>query len=258
LAGQASWLGQDLWVGYVYSPNPTVTYPNFDRIMVQGKRVHSGAAAVKFDATGHAVPASDTIVLSRGQFVPLVLPLLQMDVDLYLESAPTPSEKWTIELQAGLFGAYITTLDFLADGSIQARDYYMGATVVLNAPFPRDAWSHLRLVADSAVEVLTFILDGVPIGQIRIAPYGAFAELDVFNTGRGDDALYFDNLRIMNHDGSGCYPDCNEDGVLTVADFGCFQTKFVLGDPSADCNADGSLTVADFGCFQTRFVAGCP
>ncbi len=55
-----------------------------------------------------------------------------------------------------------------------------------------------------------------------------------------------------------CYPDCNADGALTVADFGCFQTQFVLGDPYADCNADGVLTVADFGCFQTKFVLGCP
>ncbi len=55
-----------------------------------------------------------------------------------------------------------------------------------------------------------------------------------------------------------CYPDCNNDGQLTVADFGCFQTRFVLGDPYADCNQSGTLTVADFGCFQTAFVAGCP
>ena len=59
-------------------------------------------------------------------------------------------------------------------------------------------------------------------------------------------------------DVGGCYPDCNLDGALTVADFGCFQTKFVAGDPYADCNADGSHTVADFGCFQTNFVVGCP
>ena len=58
--------------------------------------------------------------------------------------------------------------------------------------------------------------------------------------------------------GNPCYADCNADGSLTVADFGCFQTKFVAADPYADCNADGSLTVADFGCFQTKFVAGCP
>ena len=55
-----------------------------------------------------------------------------------------------------------------------------------------------------------------------------------------------------------CYPDCNGDGSLTVADFGCFQTRFVLGDPYADCNQDGAHTVQDFGCFQTRFAAGCP
>ena len=55
-----------------------------------------------------------------------------------------------------------------------------------------------------------------------------------------------------------CRADCNADGSLTVADFGCFQTRFVAGDPYADCNADGRLTVQDFGCFQTAFVAGCP
>jgi hypothetical protein len=55
-----------------------------------------------------------------------------------------------------------------------------------------------------------------------------------------------------------CYADCNRDGALTVSDFGCYQTKFVLGDPYADCNGDGVRTVADFGCFQTAFVVGCP
>ena len=66
-----------------------------------------------------------------------------------------------------------------------------------------------------------------------------------------------DNFRVTIH-GAACYPDCTGDGALTVADFGCFQTKFVQGDPYADCNADGSHTVADFGCFQTKFVLGCP
>ncbi len=55
-----------------------------------------------------------------------------------------------------------------------------------------------------------------------------------------------------------CYPDCTLDSQLTIADFGCFQTKFVAGDPYADCNGAGGLTIADFGCFQTAFVAGCP
>lgn len=55
-----------------------------------------------------------------------------------------------------------------------------------------------------------------------------------------------------------CDADCNSDAVLTLADFGCFQTRFALGDPRADCNGDGVRDLADFGCFQTRFALGCP
>ncbi|MFM9997254.1 MAG: SBBP repeat-containing protein [Phycisphaerales bacterium] len=58
--------------------------------------------------------------------------------------------------------------------------------------------------------------------------------------------------------GVDCYADCNASGSLTVADFGCFQGKYVLGDLYADCNASGTLTVADFGCFQGKYVLGCP
>ncbi len=55
-----------------------------------------------------------------------------------------------------------------------------------------------------------------------------------------------------------CYGDCDRDGTLSAADFGCFQTKFVAGESWADCNGSGALTAADFGCFQTKFVQGCP
>lgn len=58
--------------------------------------------------------------------------------------------------------------------------------------------------------------------------------------------------------GCGCYADCDDGGVLTIADFACFQGKFAAGDPYADCDGDSALTLADFGCFQTKFVAGCP
>lgn len=64
-----------------------------------------------------------------------------------------------------------------------------------------------------------------------------------------DDARSYVGLR--------CYVDCDDDGVATTADFGCFQTRFAEGDPYADCNRDGVLNVADFGCFQTRFAFGC-
>ncbi len=56
-----------------------------------------------------------------------------------------------------------------------------------------------------------------------------------------------------------CGADCSVDGQLTVADFICFQSRFVLGDLLyADCSGDGGLTVTDFVCFQAGFVAGCP
>ncbi len=57
---------------------------------------------------------------------------------------------------------------------------------------------------------------------------------------------------------SGCYPDCTGESKLTVADFGCFQTRFVLQEPYADCTEDSAFNIADFACFQTKFVQGCP
>ena len=55
-----------------------------------------------------------------------------------------------------------------------------------------------------------------------------------------------------------CYPDCNNSGTLTIADFGCFQAAFASANMDADCNNSGTLTIADFGCFQAAFAAGCP
>ncbi len=91
----------------------------------------------------------------------------------------------------------------------------------------------------------------------------------VFGLGAWDGKLYaagnFAQVNSIGANGlaawagcAACYPDCNGVGGLTIADFGCFQTKFVAGDPYADCNGVGGLTIADFGCFQTSFVAGCP
>jgi hypothetical protein len=57
---------------------------------------------------------------------------------------------------------------------------------------------------------------------------------------------------------NGCYPDCDGDGRLTLADFGCFQTRFGLGYPWADCDGDGIRSLADFRCFVTKFALGCP
>ncbi|MCC6659953.1 MAG: hypothetical protein IT437_03610 [Phycisphaerales bacterium] len=55
-----------------------------------------------------------------------------------------------------------------------------------------------------------------------------------------------------------CFPDCDNDGALTLADFGCFTTNHVFKTPYADCNADGHWDLADFQCFQTQYALGCP
>ena len=65
------------------------------------------------------------------------------------------------------------------------------------------------------------------------------------------------NMSFVLHAAS-CYADCNGDAALNLSDFGCFTTKFALGDPYADCNGDGVRNLADFGCFLTKFALGCP
>ncbi len=66
------------------------------------------------------------------------------------------------------------------------------------------------------------------------------------------------NVARLSAQPEGCYADCTGEGSLTIADFGCFQSKFAAGDPYADCNGSATLTITDFACFQSAFAAGCP
>ena len=64
---------------------------------------------------------------------------------------------------------------------------------------------------------------------------------------------------FMVHMPAYCYPDCNADDALTVADLTCFMSKYAATDYIyADCDNDDRLTLADFGCFTTKFALGCP
>ncbi|MCC6659492.1 MAG: hypothetical protein IT437_01270 [Phycisphaerales bacterium] len=67
-----------------------------------------------------------------------------------------------------------------------------------------------------------------------------------------------DTSFVLSSGAPACRPDCNGDGALNLADLGCFQTRFALGDPYADCNGDGARNLSDFGCFLTGFALGCP
>ncbi|MCC6661916.1 MAG: hypothetical protein IT437_13635 [Phycisphaerales bacterium] len=84
-----------------------------------------------------------------------------------------------------------------------------------------------------------------------VVPKGSEARIGI---DRDRDGIY-----DLDEAGNGqCEADCNGDGTLNLADFGCFQTRFALGHPLADCNGDGLLNLSDFGCFQTKFALGCP
>jgi hypothetical protein len=78
------------------------------------------------------------------------------------------------------------------------------------------------------------------------------------DTATGAQTFRFGGLyRGLVFVGDSCYPDCNQSGTVTIADFGCFQGAFAGGNMYADCNNSGTLTIADFGCFQGAFAGGC-
>jgi uncharacterized membrane protein len=181
---------------------------------------------------------------------------------------------------AGDIVGFGSTVDFPEIGPDKAFLLSKGVVTVLGNL--SDPVSHQAVAINDAGEILGF--DGEPIGigvpdldhWVWINGQKVFLESVTSGIPAG---WRIEAVRDMNNDGTiaaslfndstferqavllvrdSCYPDCDGGGTLTVADFGCFQTKFVGGDLYADCNGDQALTVADFGCFQTQFVAGCP
>ncbi len=130
-------------------------------------------------------------------------------------------------------------------------------------PLVLDQWIEVRSEIDLDNDQVTHFYNNQQLGLPHLWTDNNFASgpgitsiaaLDLWSSGTNE--MYFDDISLIEV--AACYPDCNGVGGLTIADFGCFQTRFVAGDPYADCNGVGGLTIADFGCFQTRFVAGCP
>ncbi len=121
-------------------------------------------------------------------------------------------------------------------------------------------WCHRYRAFHWEDGTLTHLSDLIPAGSNFSALLHAYKindNGDIAGVGLTNDPDIVHAFLLKRTD-TPCYADCTKDGSLTVADFGCFQTRFVAGDPYADCNGAGGLTVADFGCFQTEFVAGCP
>ncbi len=108
--------------------------------------------------------------------------------------------------------------------------------------------------ADKSLSFAGATFDDDRIALVRIVT-GTHALAPGRRDGRSVDLVVMDDF--IYGEPQPCYPDCNNSGHLTVADFTCFQTRFVVADGYADCDGSGTLTIADFGCFQTRFVRGC-
>ena len=117
------------------------------------------------------------------------------------------------------------------------------------------AWSSPGMVADVQAWVEN---PAQHFGWIIIGDEGALSSAKAFET---HEAAVSDNRPRLIVDFTpppACYPDCNGDQLLNLSDFGCFTTRFALGDPYADCNGDGVRNLSDFGCFTTKFALGCP
>jgi hypothetical protein len=66
-----------------------------------------------------------------------------------------------------------------------------------------------------------------------------------------------DSLWAASTAGSGCFQDCNRDGVLDLFDWLCFIADFNAHVGYADCNDDGIFDFFDFLCYQNSFNASC-
>ncbi len=131
-------------------------------------------------------------------------------------------------------------------------------------PLIRDQWVEFRVEIDLTNDLFTEYYNGQILadnlvwsmnvsGQLGQPGITSIAALNLFSENIAE--MYFDDIVLEPET---CYADCNGDDMLNIADFGCFQTNFAIGNSYADCNGDTTLNLADFGCFQTKFAIGCP
>ncbi|MFM9995880.1 MAG: PQQ-dependent sugar dehydrogenase [Phycisphaerales bacterium] len=130
-----------------------------------------------------------------------------------------------------------------------------GLSIASITSFGEDAFGEMYICDQDGGEVFKIV------PQTVVGP-------DCNNNGRRDSCDIASGYSSDNNadgvpDECNCYANCNGDysgntPVLSVADFGCFQGRYVVGHMYADCNNSGTISVADFGCFQGRYVLGCP
>jgi len=202
----------------------TVTFeePEWDAFVGGGPAVNS-SNSVTFDASPGAV--ANLFVAPAGQsnfgFPPQSRVLTESGnehIDLIFDE---------VTFAAGF--------EFYANGSDPATFIVTltnGATTTFTNPQAPDSLGYVGFVSST-----------LPIERVNWLASGGAA----INTG-------IDNVAT---DYGVCFADCNNDGVLNILDFVCFQAAFVANSPAADCDDSGALNVLDFTCYQAAFEAGC-
>jgi hypothetical protein len=119
----------------------------------------------------------------------------------------------------------------------------------------------LRLAGSSKFDVLD--LDGnliATVDEIRYActdPFGP-QEVVVGAQIRGLQPHAIEIVQETLTPLDACLADCDDNGVLNILDFVCYQNLFKTGDLAADCDGNNLLNILDFVCYQNAFKVGCP
>jgi hypothetical protein len=255
-----------------YVPGPLAGQQGY----IAGPGIHGNVQTATFQAGAQAVSLMmDNSPATGGQWYWVDTPhtmapgadVLNVSCDIFLTAPAGNPGAFGFDIYQGtpvfdrIVGVYV------GEGAGGNTFAYVGMPspvgVVTSATITFGSWHHVDIIVDFGGNTFTLKVDGntvVNAVPANVLPNAGYTDTDLWALGGGgDNTIFYDNFKTEVTDGgSPCYPDCDGDTLLTLADFGCFQTAFGLGQPYADCDGDTLLTLADFGCFQTAFGLGCP
>ncbi|MCC6659875.1 MAG: hypothetical protein IT437_03215 [Phycisphaerales bacterium] len=250
LNGQGGWEGWDGSVdpfGYVSSEQSSSSPHSLRETAPSGGAAAESDVVQRFDITG------GKWIFSAKHYMPAT----SVGISYFILLNHYPATfNWSLDLGMDNGTQLVTTIEVpdLAQfpGGVQNQ-----------VPIVRDQWVDIRceidLDAGTTGRLDVYYNNQLVTSGIAWAPPTGdarhLAALDLYSS--GCDKVFFDDVKLEAV-AAPCYPDCNGDSVLNLADFGCFTTKFALNDPYADCNGDSVLNLSDFGCFTTKFALGCP
>ncbi len=239
LIGQGGWQG---WAGTVPAPegyvvnNQSATAPNSLRLRLANPILNTQNTDV---VQVHAIAGGKWIYSAMTYS-----PTGATGTAYFILLHTYPAFAWSLDMALNQSTNMVSTLELPGPGGAATPQ-----------PIVRDQWIPVRAEIDLDAFTLSVFYNNQPVTTNIVWGTGTINTLQCLDLySDSTDEFYYDNIKLAKN----CYPDCNGDGNLNIADFGCFQTAFATGNMYADCNGDGNLNLADFGCFQTKFAIGCP